>query len=643
MIYCLKVFAAISLIIFFNGQAQAQQKASEWKVISPSGALQINLKLNNGALSYSVTDKGEVIVKPSKLGIESTTEKFSDHLSFANVLTRPVSEIYVLPTGKYSVYKAKANQASVTFTNSYSAKMTVDLRAYDDGIAFRYRFPDSAKTYTLVNESTEFAVPQASAWMQQYGNDPAYENVFKNGIPAGTAAPDSTGWAFPALFHTKDHWLFLSESNISPDNAGMHLQPMCSNGIYKIAFPLKGEGLGQGSSYPVAKAPFAMPWRVFIIGKNPSVVVQSALINHLSAPNTIGNIGWVKPGRSSWSWWSDHASSRNVTTLKRFVDLAANMKWEYSLVDANWNMLKDGGNIKDLIDYAKSKDVKLTFWYNSGGPHNNVGEQPRDIMFDSLKRKQELKKLHDWGVKAIKVDFFQSDKQNVMQLYQDILKDAAKEKIMVIFHGSTMPRGWARTYPNLLSMESVRGAENYGWSPEFAADAAVLNTIYVFTRNVAGSMDYTPVTFSDYQCCPHTTTNAHELALSVVFESGMMHFADSDSSYYKQSAEVKQFLSSVPNTWDDVKLLQGEPGKEAVLARRKGKDWYIAGINGETVAKNWQVFLSFLDVKKRYKAKLYVDGKSSREITYKELTAKTGDKVGVNVLPKGGFVLVLQP
>ena len=232
-------------------------------------------------------------------------------------------------------------------------------------------------------------------------------------------------------------------------------------------------------------------------GKSASTVVESVLIDHLAEPNAIGNADWVKPGRSSWSWWSDHASSRNVKTLNRFVDLAANMKWEYSLVDANWNILQDGGNIQDLIDHAKQKKVDLTFWYNSGGPHNNVTEQPRDVMFDPVKRKEEFKKLHTWGVKAVKVDFFQSDKQNVMQLYQDILKDAAKEQIMVIFHGSTMPRGWQRTYPNLLSMESVRGAENYGWSKEFATDAAQLNTIYVFTRNVAGSMDYTPVTFSD--------------------------------------------------------------------------------------------------------------------------------------------------
>ncbi|QHS56909.1 glycoside hydrolase family 97 protein [Mucilaginibacter sp. 14171R-50] len=592
--------------------ATLAQTVKEWKVYSPDRSLQINLELNNGSLSYYVQNNGADIIRRSKLGIESSTDKFTGELSFVNELTRKINEIYTLPAGKTGVYRANANQASITFANGQQNQVTIDLRAYNDGVAFRYRFPDSAKTYTLVKELTEFAVPEASAWMQPYGHDPAYENVFKNGIPAGTAAKDSSGWAFPALFHTKDHWLFIAESNTTADNAAMHLQQNCDNGVYKMAFPLAGEGLGQGSPYPVAVTPFATAWRLIIAGKNTAAIVQSNLVNNLAQPNAIGSVSWVKPGRSSWSWWSDHASSRNITTMKRFIDLSAKMNWEYSLVDANWNIPTEGGTIEDLVKYAKQNDVKLTLWYNSGGPHNNVTEQPRDVMFNPDTRKLEMKKLHDWGVKAIKVDFFQSDKQDVMKLYLDILKDAAQQQIMVIFHGSTMPRGWARTYPNLLSMESVRGAENYGWDPRFAMDAAELNTIYVYTRNVAGSMDYTPVTFSDYKCCPHTTTNTHELALSVVFESGMMHFADSDSSYLSQDAAVKKFLSDVPSAWDETRLIQGEPGKDAVIARRKGKNWYIAGINGENVSKNYTISLPFLDHKKSYRGTLFTDGSTTR-------------------------------
>ncbi len=631
--------SALTLLTHVN----AQTATKEWKIYSPDQSLQINLALKDGNITYKVLNENAEVIRQSKLGVESTTEKFTGNLSFVNELTRKINEIYTLPVGKYHIYHAIANQASITFANKNKSQLTIDLRAYNDGVAFRYRFPDTARTYTLTKELTEFAVPQASAWMQPYDKDPSYENIFQNGIPAGTAAKESSGWAFPALFHTKDNWLLISESNTTADNAAMHLQQNCDNGVYNMEFPLATEGLGQGSQYPVAKTPFATAWRMIIAGNSAATIVQSPLVNHLAQPNAIGDIDWVEPGRSAWSWWSDHASSRNITTMKRFVDFAAKMKLEYFLVDANWNIPTEGGTIEDLVKYAKNKKVGLTLWYNSGGPYNNVGEQPRDKMFNPKMRQTEMEKLHKWGVKAIKVDFFQSDKQEIMKQYIDILKDAAKEKIMVVFHGSTMPRGWARTYPNLLSMESVRGAENYGWSNDFAKDAAKMNTIYVFTRNVVGSMDYTPVTFSDYQCCPHTTTNTHELALSVIFESGIMHFADSDKSYLSQDNTVKAFLTNVPNTWDDTKLIQGEPGKDAIIARRKGKNWYIAGINGENIAKNYNFSLQFLYNKNVYHGTLFTDGNTPRTIVHKHIVQEKDNKVAITMMPKGGFVLELRP
>ncbi|CAN5734281.1 hypothetical protein BH24BAC1_BH24BAC1_40160 [soil metagenome] len=195
------------------------------------------------------------------------------------------------------------------------------------------------------------------------------------------------------------------------------------------------------------------------------------------------------------------------------------MGWEYSLVDANWNEMK-GGNLEMLAKYAQEKNVGLLVWYNSGGAHNTVTEQPRDIMSDPVRRKEEMKKLQALGIKGIKVDFFQSDKQFIMQQYLDILKDAAAHHILVNFHGCTIPRGWSRTWPNLVSMESARGAETYIFSGEFPAKAPLHNVHLVFTRNIIGSMDYTPVTFSDNRY-KRLTTNAHELALGVVFESGI--------------------------------------------------------------------------------------------------------------------------
>jgi hypothetical protein len=369
-------------------------------------------------------------------------------------------------------------------------------------------------------------------------------------------------------------------------------------------------------------------------------IIESNLVHHLADANKLGDVSWVKPGRAAWSWWGDHESSKDFVKQKKFIDLAKEMGWEYSLVDANWDMM-EGGNMAELAEYAKTKNIRLILWYNSGGPHNTVTERPRDIMSDAVRRKEEFRKLNRWGIAGIKVDFFQSDKQNIIQLYHDIMTDAAREKIMVNFHGCTLPRGWSRTYPNLVSMEAVRGAENYGWGKEFALKAPELNTIYTFTRNVVGPMDYTPVTFSDYECCTHTTTNAHELALSVVFESGILHFADRAEPYQALDARIKKFMKIVPTTWDETKYIQGEPGKEMVLARRKGTTWYVAGINGENLQKNVSLQLPFVKGS-TYNASLFTDGASSREIGSSEMTWKKGKKVDVSMLPNGGFVMALH-
>ncbi|PWT97058.1 MAG: alpha-glucosidase, partial [Bacteroidetes bacterium] len=406
---------------------------------------------------------------------------------------------------------------------------------------------------------------------------------------------------------------------------------------YQISSPQTGEANGLYTNHAIASQSFHTPWRVIIFGKNLGTIFESNLVHHLAAPNQIGDFSWVKPGKSSWSWWSDHSSSRNLIKLKKYVDLAKDMRWEYSLVDANWNIM-NGGTITDLVKYARLKGVGLSLWYNSGGPHTDITEQPRDIMSDPYKRKSEFKKLHDWGIKAVKIDFFNSDKQQLIQLYQDILKDAADQKIMVVFHGCTIPRGWARTYPNLVAMEAVRGAEQLNWDSKYAANAPAHNIVLAFTRNVVGSMDYTPVTFSSYPCCRHATTNAYELALSVLFESGIQHFADSDSSYRSQSEPVKDFLSRVPIVWDDTKFLEGYPGKSAIIARRKGTDWYIACVNGEPFPKIFRPQLSFLG-NGTYSMTILMDGGKGDEVKQQNMTYKARNKLAIPVLPNGGFVM----
>jgi hypothetical protein len=336
-----------------------------------------------------------------------------------------------------------------------------------------------------------------------------------------------------------------------------------------------------------------MPWRVIMVGQTLRTIVESNLVYDLSAPSRISDTSWIHPGRVSWSWWSDHASSKNYASLSHFVDLAAEMGWEYSLVDANWNIMT-GGSLNQLADYARQRGVGLLVWYNSGGPHNNVTEQPRDLMFDRDTRRAEFARLETLGVRGVKVDFFQSDKPQIIQLYLDILQDAADFHLLVDFHGSTIPHGWSRTWPNLMTMEAVRGAESYTFDQTYAQNAPIQNTILPFTRNVIGPMDYTPVTFTD-ELRPHLTTNTHELALSVIFESGLLHLADSVQAYESLPDAPKTFLQQVPTVWDETHFLAGEPGKYVVLARRSGSDWYVAGINGQSQPQDVTLDFSFLD------------------------------------------------
>ena len=631
------------LLVFFTIQHTYAQ--NEWRVTSPNKSLQLVLSNTNGKLLYKVLSGNIEVVKSSSIGMETSSGSFSNGLSFVKSSGKRINELYKLTSGKRKLNKAFGNETSVTFKNKNNATIQIDLRAYNDGVAFRYNFPQNAQTLTVNSEATQFLIPvNGKVWHQSYDlpaqYSPGYEAIYTNGVKIGTEAKSTGGWAFPALFQTSGHWLLLTESNLEDTYFGSHLDSVCANGVYRIAQPFQGEGNNVGVITATSKTPFATPWRTLIIGKSLGTIVESNLVFHLAAANRTGDVSWVKPGRSSWSWWGDYSSSRDFGKLKKFVDLAKEMGWEYSLVDANWNVMQGGGTIEDLVKYANSQNIPLWLWYNSGGPNNTVTEQPRDIMNNPEKRQAEFKKLRAWGVKGVKIDFFQSDKQNVIQLYHDILKDAAAEHILVNLHGCTLPRGWARTYPNLLSMEAVRGAENYGWGKEFALQAPVQNNIFTYTRNVVGSMDYTPVIFSENDCCKHITTNAHELALSVLFETGILHFADRAAPYQALDSKVKAFMRTVPTTWDETKFVQGEPGKETVLARRSGKTWYIAGSNGEGHEKSVYIRLPFLSGRS-YNAMILSDGASAREIKASETTFKKNGVQKVNVLPNGGFVMVL--
>ena len=634
----LYVFTAI---ICINVHAQNNYSSSSWSVVSPDGKKSISLQLKNGQLFYTVKNGRQQIIQPSHLGIVCNNGSFENDLKYVDKKDSKIDETYIMTTGKRRINKNSANAALVSFKNSSNQPMQIEMRAYNDGVAWRYNFTGIKTATAVLKESTTFAIdPQAYAWMMPYGRAsdwaPAYEEEYTKGAAAGSMALDSTGWAFPALFKTNDNFLLITEAQLDSNYFGAHLQH-AGNAVFNIAMPQHAEAL---HLYPVtatAANAFSTPWRTFIYGNSLGTIIESNLVHHLAAPNKIGDVSWIKPGRSSWSWWGDHASSKNFESLKKFVDLSKIMGWEYSLVDANWDIM-EGGTIEDLVHYANEQKILLTLWYNSGGPHNKVTERPRDIMNDPVNRKAEFKKLNRWGIKAVKIDFFNSDKQEIIKLYLDILKDAAAAKIMVVFHGCTLPRGWSRTYPNLISMEAIKGAEQYGWDTAFAKNSAQHNITAMCIRNVVGPMDYTPVTFSSYDCCKHSTSNAYELATAVLFESGMLHFADKADAYLNVDKEIKDFLKIVPVAWDDTKFLDGYPGRLMVMARRKGKDWFVAAANGEPKEKNIAVDLSFLP-KGKYLLQIMKDGEVNTAIKTTVINYSTRQPLAVKVPGNGGFVI----
>jgi alpha-glucosidase len=626
----------------------ARGEETRWAVESPNGELAITVSAGaEGRLTYTV-ERGRagartVVLVPSALGLRREDQSFEKGLRFVSAGPETaIEEIEARLHGKRSPVRHRARQRTLTFTNAGGARLELVLRAADDGVAFRYRFPETDRNeHRVLQEGTGFRLPPGTtAWMlpQEVPDkyDPAYEDYFRE-VPVGTSAPTASGWSFPALFKVEGgrHWVLITEAGLDESYCGTRLATEAPEGHYRIRLPEAGEGKGVGASEPSSRLPWTMPWRVLIVG-SLATVAESTLVDDVSAPPAFKDTSWIKPGRASWSWWSDSPSPKSEAALMSFVDLAAEMGWEYSLVDANWNELPEGA-LRRLLAQAKAKGVRLLLWYNSGGPHNDVSEAPRDRMHTADVRRAEMARLREWGVAGVKVDFWHSDKQDRIRQYLDVLRDAAAEHLLVDFHGSTLPRGWARTWPNLVSMEGVLGAEQYKFLETFPERAPAHNTVLPYTRNVVGSMDYTPVTFTDHQY-PRRTTDAHELALSVVFESGVQHFADSVAAYRALPAPARDFLKAVPAAWDDTRLLAGEPGRQAVFARRSGEDWYVGGLNGEDTAQPFALSLSFLPAGS-YRLTLITDGGQPRgALTAATRVVTASDRAAVDLLPRGGFV-----
>lgn len=615
---------------------------------SPNQKISVALHSDQGAdqgswyLKVFFTDSGRTTEAVSRidLGLSRADQDFAKELRFLKAAKpKPITEQYTAVHGKRSQCSNSANEVTAYFENGGKAKLNLIVRAYNDGVTFRYEFPEKGGTFVIKDEYTAYSfADDAMRWLEKW--NPANEGLYT--AMSGDKLQQQE-WCYPALFNSSNKacWVLLHEADLDRNYCGTKLSNVAEKSKYKLTFPNPKDGRGMGESAPTVTLPWKSPWRVMILG-NLQDVVASTLTDDVSTPSVVANTSWIKPGLVSWNYWSSNHGTKDYKIVTAFADLAAEMNWPYTLLDWEWDSMTNGGNMEDAVKYILSKGVKPLMWYNSGGNHTWVASTPKDRMLTHENRVAEFTKLKKLGVVGVKIDFFESEKQDMIRYYLDILDDAAKYEMMVYFHGCLVPRGWARTYPHLMTYEAVRGAEWYNNGPDLTTTAPEHNTILPFTRNVVGSMDYTPVTFTNSQFA-HITSFGHELALAVLFESALQHLADRPEGYYQLPAAAKFFLRDLPASWDDTKLVDGYPGRDVVMARRKGTNWYLGGISAGNRERGKKVKLSFLQPGVQYKLTLIADGKHDKEfnVQYHKVTAES--EIDVWLLRRGGFAASITP
>jgi hypothetical protein len=350
------------------------------------------------------------------------------------------------------------------------------------------------------------------------------------------------------------------------------------------------------------------------------------------------DLSFVKPGKASWSWINSKDDFIVYDEQKKYIDFAADMKWQYCLIDAAWDSKIGYDKVKELTAYAATKGVGVLLWYNSAGSWNTVKYTPKDKLLTHADRVKEFSRLKEMGIKGVKIDFFAGDGQSVIKYYQDILKDAADYKLLVNFHGATLPRGLHRTYPHLMTTEAIKGFEMITFNQPDANEEATHCAMLPFTRNAFDPMDFTPMNLYKINTqVKRQTSSGFELALSVLFLSGIQHFAESPEGMSHVPEAVKEFLRILPTQWDDVQFIDGFPGKYVVIARRSGSKWYISGINAEGAEKQVKLNTAAFGKKQAY---LITDGAEDLSFT----TSKEAPKkeTSVTMKPKGGFVMVVE-
>lgn len=641
--YLLALLAITSNLIF-------AQVAS---LSGPDGRLMLSVFNDNGQAQYSVKYDNKTILEKSPLGFITNEGDFTKSLKLIEHNKENIDKKYSQDRIKKSEIHYIANKLTCTFENQENKQFSIVFQVSNNDIAFRYELSQwgERRACVIEKEITGFDFPEytttfLSSMMSPMGafarTSPSYESGYTNNEPVGKSRPGSQGYVFPGLFRIGDDgWALISETGVNSQYVASHLSASDSDGLYTVEFPDERQNNGFGSTGAQVSLPGITPWRTITVGSTLKPIVETTIPFDVVEPLYEASQPY-KLGRSTWSWivWQD--PSMNWDDQVAYIDLAAELNFEYILIDALWDKNIGYEKMEELIAYANSKNVDVFLWYNSNGAFNDAPQSPRDKMNTSIARKKEMKWLRDAGVKGLKVDFFGGDKQETMRLYEDLLSDGNDYGLMMVFHGCTLPRGWERMYPNFVGSEAVLASEMLIFSQDVREKEAFYATLHPFIRNTVGSMEFGGVLLNKYlnkgnrQGQKRLTTDVFQIATATLFQSPMQMFALTPNNLTDTEDFLIDYMKVVPTTWDETVYIDGFPGKYAVIARRNGQNWYISGVNALTDPIKLKLQLPMVAGKS---GSLYYDNdKSEAQFTNKKVN--NDGSIEVTMQPNGGFVFV---
>lgn len=625
-------------------------------VTSPDGRLVAEVSVDDGVPHYQVMYDGQTAIAESSLGVVTNVGDYTRSMAISDDgEEKQITSVHNQEKIKQHYIHTDARERVITFTQDDKPVMALQLRVSNKDVAFRYKLmphrganscvvTSENTAYRVADNALTFMAPQSKPMTGFARTAPSYETKYSLGEPVGRNGW-GFGYTFPCLFEVpnvdadKALWIMLSETGTDGGYVGCRLLGG-NGGEYRIGFPQEGELNGWGSTSVQMPLPGYTPWRTITVGHTPANIVESTVTWELVEPKYKASRNYADDyGKGMWSWIIGMDSSCNYDEQKRYIDFAAAMGYRSLLVDALWDVQIGRERIAELAKYGKERGVGLYLWYNSNGSWNDAPQSPKHIMNNGTRRKQEMKWMQEIGILGIKVDFFGGDKQPVMQLYEDILSDANDCGLMVIFHGCTLPRGWERMYPNFVASEAVLASENLHFSQGFCdTEARDCGAMYPFTRNTVASMDFGGSALNKYYNANNNrgsrrvTTDVYALATAVLFQSPVQHFALAPNNLTDAPAWAIDFMKAVPTTWDEIRYIDGYPGKYIIMARRSGDKWYIAGVNAMEQPLKQNISLPMFDAKSL--VTLYQNGE------VKEVKVSRKQTVSIEIPTNGGVVIV---